>query len=98
MPVEPKQKYALKAWLKTENVNAQQRSREGGAHIRVKSGQHVMFSLPVFDTSDWQEVAAEFITEDVHAVEIYVELGHYGAPATGTAWFDDVRLEAQAAK
>jgi len=95
VPVEPRHRYVLRGWIKTENVTGQQKKHDGGAHLRVKAGTAVSFSPPVFDTADWQELKVEFKTDDVQAVEIYVELGYYGNVAAGTAWFDDISIEPQ---
>lgn len=93
LPVEPRRKYLLRGWIKSQDVTPQQARHDGGAHLRVKAGQSVRYSKPVLDTNDWVEVLVEFATEDVHAVEIYAELGYYGNLACGTAWFDDLTLE-----
>jgi hypothetical protein len=96
VPVEPRHKYVLKAWVKTKDVVAQHRKADGGAHIRVKTGgQAVKFSEPLYDTVEWQALSVEFEVEDANAVEVYVELGYYGNLASGTVWFDDVVLEPQ---
>jgi hypothetical protein len=96
VPVEPRHKYVLKAWVRTKDVVAQSRKPDGGAHIRVKTGgQAVKFSEPIYDTVEWQELSVEFAVEDANAVEVYVELGYYGNLASGTVWFDDVVVEPQ---
>ncbi|MGD0090401.1 MAG: hypothetical protein ABSE73_10825 [Planctomycetota bacterium] len=94
LPVEPRHKYFLKGWIKTQDVTSNHEQNDGGAHLRVKVGaQGVYFTKPIYKTADWQEVSVEFATQDMHGVEIYTELGHYGNFTTGTAWFDDVKLE-----
>ena len=90
LPVEPGRRYRISGWVRTRDV-----SGRGMAYIAVyqhdEAGAMVEFRdfAVVRGTSDWQQFTYEFVPRpSVRRVRIL--LGIYDA--TGTAWFDDIRL------
>ena len=86
--VRPYSRYKLSAWIKTDDVKATtgrgvllNLHETSGAETRALTG-----------TSDWTQVELEFDTLDNDSVQVNCLFGGWGL-ATGTAWFDDFRLE-----
>ncbi len=91
--VSPFSRYRLSAWIKTENV----RTTSGkGALLNLHNIQPLQ-TPPVSGTRDWTKVELLFDSESNDVVEINCLFGGWGL-ATGTAWFDDLRLELISAK
>ncbi|MBC7353278.1 MAG: hypothetical protein H5U08_13025, partial [Thermogutta sp.] len=89
--VMPGQTLRLSAWIKTENVTG-----SGYAFLAVYPFAGDKWIEPhdyahLRGTHDWQRVVA-LLTVPPGADRVEVRLGLY--QAAGTAWFDDVRLEA----
>jgi len=87
--VEPRSTYRLSGWIKTENVNTTGNAR--GALMNLHNIQPTA-TKAVSGTSDWTRVEVLFETGDQDSVDVNCLFGGWG-PATGRAWFDDVRLE-----
>jgi uncharacterized protein len=88
VPIEPWSRYKLSAWIRTEDVQPIGNAKGAllnlhGTDVRTDS---------VTGTKGWTEVAVEFESEEHDAVMINCLFGGWGL-ATGTAWFDDLRLE-----
>lgn len=81
-------RYRMSAWVRAENVQGW-----AGWYIHVGNAQNSMQLSPMLSggggTYEWKEVTAEF-TAPAHADRADVGTVLRG---TGTAWFDDVRLE-----
>ena len=85
--VDPFATYRLSGFIRTERVNP---VSGRGALLNVHNLQPVQTSA-VSGTTDWTQVAIEFDTDMQDTVQVNCLLGGWGL-ATGTAWFDDVKL------
>ncbi len=85
--LNPGAEYKLSGWIKTVNV-----ARVGmGAFIQVEGAN--LRTQPIHGTSDWQYVETVGRAGlDQTQAKIQCRLGDYGAPNTGTAYFDDLQL------
>jgi alpha-L-arabinofuranosidase len=88
VPVEPFGRYRLSGWIRTENL---QTSGGRGALLNVHTMADAV-TRPLTGDNDWTQVEVEFDVDDQDAVQVNALLGGWGN-ATGTAWFDDVKLE-----
>jgi len=87
-PVKPFARYRLSGWIKTDSVQV---TNGKGALINLH-GIGGAATQSVIGTTDWTEVQMEFNTEKNDLIQINCLFGGWGL-ATGTAWFDDVKLE-----
>ncbi len=88
-PVRPYSKYRLSGWIKTKDVKPIGGAR--GALFNVQ-GLERQQTKAVTGTEDWTNVEIMIETEGNDALQINGLFGGWGR-ATGTAWYDDVRLE-----
>lgn len=88
VPVSPFARYRLSGWIKTQGVKS-----EGGDGVlfNVHDMQSVK-TKAIRGTKDWTRVAVEFETGGMDQLQVNCLFGGWGL-ATGTAWFDDVKLE-----
>lgn len=90
--VIPNSKYRLTGWIRTEGVMVDSNeSGTTGAILNIFDRDD--FSESILGTSDWKQVTLEFQTGDQNVLNIGCRLGHHGSTCTGTAWFDDLKLE-----
>ncbi|MGI8812949.1 MAG: carbohydrate binding domain-containing protein [Pyrinomonadaceae bacterium] len=95
--VEPKQRYRLSFWVRTENL------RSGGQPLlQVASANDdavLGASQPFFSgTSDWQQISIDFTApENCEGITIRTTRGYCGdeCPIIGTLWYDDFTLARQ---
>lgn len=88
VPVLPETIYRFSGWVATENI----RSPIAGASLSVIQG--MVRSKSVMGKNEWEPLELVFRTDkDQHEVTLAVRLGFYGETVTGTAYFDDLRLE-----
>jgi alpha-N-arabinofuranosidase len=87
--VKPYSKYRLSAWIRTDNVQA---GTGNGALLNLHNMQPPLKTNAVTGTNDWTPVELTFDTNGYDAVQVNCLLGGWGR-STGTAWFDDVKLE-----
>lgn len=88
VPVLPKTIYRFSGWVATENIS----SPIAGASLSVIQG--MVRSKSVMGKNEWQPLELVFRTDkDQHEITLAVRLGFYGETVTGTAYFDDLRLE-----
>jgi len=87
VPVQPGTRYRLSGWIRTAEVKPLRGS--DGAMLNVHGGVR---TNGVQGTTDWTQVAVEFEAGSAEIV-VHCLFGGYGG-AAGTAWFDDVALEA----
>jgi alpha-N-arabinofuranosidase len=87
VPVEPFSRYRLSAWIKTENIKP---GTGQGALLDIHDIQGVKTQV-ITGTQDWTRVECEFETVNT-SVDVNCLFGGWGQ-STGTAWYDDVRLE-----
>ncbi len=92
VPLEPHATYRLSGWIKTENVRPAEGKKTGrGALLNLHNFQGVA-TPALTGTQDWTRVEVLFDSSDRNHVQVNCLFGGWGA-ATGTAWYDDVRLE-----
>lgn len=86
--------WRVRAWVKTANLVAQDRTDTGGAvHVQTPEGATLARGPSAFGSTAWHEVAVPFrVPPDGRAKVVLFYVG-YGK-GTGTVWFDDLRLEA----
>ncbi len=89
VPVDMYSTYRLSGWIKTENVQVKGSAR--GALLNLHNIQPTA-TKAVRGTSDWTRVELTFETAENDAVQVNCLLGGWGL-ATGTAYYDDLRLE-----
>lgn len=87
-PVLPFSKYRLSGWIKTDSLVA----TTGKGALFNLHGISGAETVPLSGTNDWTEVQTDFDTEMNDVIHINCLFGGWGF-ATGTAWFDDVKLE-----
>jgi len=93
--VRPNTEYRLDGWIRTEDVRPGTEPMQFGANLSVLNTKDVTFdhSEPVlFGTHDWTYVSMQFNTEAATQVTVAARLGFFSGTASGTAWFDDIRL------
>ncbi len=86
--IEGGAKYRMTAWVKAENVKG-----SSGWYIHLGNRQNAIITSPMLTTGegtlDWNQVSAEFTApDDADRADLGTVLR-----GTGTAWFDNVRLE-----
>lgn len=79
--------YRFSAKIKTKNVKG-----DIGANLSVY-GTYNHSQLTLEGSNDWTAVEQVFRALEDDEVKFALRLGYWNATATGTAWFDDVRLE-----
>lgn len=85
--VDPRSKYRLSAWIKTENV----RTARGGLGALLNIHGTDFKTKPVTGTTDWTKVEITFDTGNRDTVSINCLYGGWGH-ATGVAYYDDLEL------
>jgi hypothetical protein len=90
LQLEPNRNYLLSGWIKTENVVLPDGPADRGANLSLL---YTWVSTPAISgTQDWTYVSVVFNSGPSGIVHVAARLGFYGALASGTAWFDDVRV------
>lgn len=88
VPVKPETFYKLSGWIATEDVTVDLT----GAVLSLRGTFH--HTATINDTKDWTYVEIFFRTDKgQNEVSIAARLGMWGNEVTGTAYFDDLRLE-----
>jgi alpha-N-arabinofuranosidase len=87
VPITPFAKYRLSGWVKTKDLDP---GTGRGALLNIQ-GMDVA-SKPLRGTQDWTPLQVEFDSGANDAVAVNCLFGGWGK-ATGTAWYDDIRLE-----
>ena len=90
--VIPYADYRLSGCIKTEGVAHTAESDDVGANLSIMElwGPH---SPGLLGTHDWTCVEYYFNSGDASQLTVAARLGYYSGTTTGTAWFDDLRLE-----
>jgi len=86
--VWPDSLYRLSGWIKTDGVTAIS-GRGALLNIHTLNGAE---TPAVTGSTDWKQVAVEFMTASRNEVTVNCLFGGWGK-AKGTVWFDGVRLE-----
>jgi PA14 domain/Bacterial Ig domain len=82
----PNTDYVLSGWIKTANVTG-----DDGATLGIFGRWER--SAGVRGTNGWTYVTFPFNSGSDSVVEIAARLGFWSSASTGTAWFDDLRVE-----
>ena len=89
--VQPNSNYQLSGWIKTQDVAHSLDSVDAGATLSVMGGfEHTQ---GLFGTNDWTYVSLPFKTGSRTQIDVGGRIGMYSGTTTGTAWFDDMKLE-----
>jgi hypothetical protein len=91
VPVQPDTDYLLSGWIRTENVTHSLEWNDVGANLSLYGTWDHTDGL--LGTNDWTYVSMIFDSDDDTEATIAARLGHWSGTTTGTAWFDDLRLE-----
>lgn len=94
--VEPHTQYRLSGWIRTENVAHTQETVDAGANLAVYDLPHLRVYAYVgglLGTNDWTYVSLAFNSGEATELIVAARLGCMCGITTGTAWFDDLRLE-----
>ncbi len=93
--VQPFTEYRLSGWVKTSNVAHSPESIDAGANLSFYGTW--THSPGVFSTNDWTYQSVLLTTGTETQLVIGARIGYWAGTTTGTAWFDDLRLEATSA-
>jgi len=91
IPVKPNMPYKVTCWVKVENVQNEDDTKAGGAHIGIAG--ETERSLMLSGTKDWQELTFLFNSKNRDQVDICFRLGGYKEMSKGIAWFSDIKVE-----
>ena len=91
LEVTPNTSYKVSCMVKTENVVPSHSNSGGGAQISIEGT--IERSNFVSGTQDWTELTLYFNSKNRTTVNIGFRLGGYDDTCTGTAWFDNIKLE-----
>ncbi len=86
--VKPNTRYRVSAWIKTEDLDA---GSGKGALLNVHNIQPLQ-TPAVSGTKDWTKVEVEFDSGGNAVVQVNCLFGGWGR-STGTAWYDDMKIE-----
>lgn len=89
--VTPHTSYKVSCMVKTENIVPQKANTGGGAQISIDGTTER--SNYVVGTQEWTELTLYFNSKNRTSVNIGFRLGGYDDTCTGTAWFDNLKLE-----
>ena len=89
--VTPNTSYKVSCMVKTEDVVAQTANSGGGAQISIDGT--IERSDFIVGTQDWTELTMYFNSKNRTSVNLGFRLGGYDDTCTGTAWFDNLKLE-----
>lgn len=89
--VTPNTPYKVTCKVKVENVENENNTKTGGAHICITDSTER--SIMVSGTQDWQEISFLFNSKNREEISIGFRLGGYGEKSKGTAWFSDFKVE-----
>ena len=89
--VRPNTDYRLSGWIKTENVAHSSETEDVGANLSVYGTW--VHTAALIGTNAWTNVSITFNTGSGSHIVIAARLGYTSGTTTGTAWFDELRLE-----
>ena len=103
--LKPYSTYKISGWIKTQDVPA---TSEASARFELRGVKVTSPSGRINGTQDWTNVEIAFDTDGQDSVIVVATLGARtrpsqsgdaaAAPATGKAWFDDLKLELVSAR
>ena len=89
--VQPNTEYRLSGWIKTENVAHSSGPVDAGANLSVyDTWDH---TTGLIGTNGWTNVSMTLNTGSSSQIIVAARLGYWSGTTTGTAWFDELRLE-----
>ena len=86
----PDANYLLSGWIRTEGVAPSDPAAVGGANLSLWGTW--LSTRALMGTNDWTYVSLTFNSGPTGSVTAAARLGFWGATASGTAWFDDLRV------
>jgi hypothetical protein len=86
----PNANYLLSGWIRTEDVAPWDPTVLGGANLSLWGTW--LSTQPLLGTNDWTYVSMVFNAGATGSVTVAARIGYWGATASGTAWFDDLRV------
>lgn len=86
----PNANYLLSGWIRTEDIAPSDPAGAGGATLSLWNTWMATGALT--GTNDWTYVSMAFNSGTEGSVTVAARLGYWGATASGTAWFDDLRV------
>jgi rhomboid protease GluP len=90
--LKPARWYCLKGWVRTRGLNALGARCWGTFSVCHAGGNNLVAKADNYGgDTEWTQVSIPFRSPDGGAIRIYVHFAGWGR-ATGTAWFDDLRL------
>ena len=90
LTLEPNRNYLLSGWIKTEDVAHTTESVDAGAHLSTCTSWQRTAALT--GTNDWTYVRMAFNSGSNGIVSICARIGYWSGVASGTAWFDSLRV------
>ena len=91
--VQPNTDYKLSGWILTNDVAHTAETNDAGANLSILDGT-VNHSTPsLFGDNPWTFVSLTFNSGANTQVTVAARLGMATGSTTGTAWFDDLKLE-----
>jgi hypothetical protein len=90
--LKPGQLYRFSGWVRTRGLNSRG-ARAWGTFSICRGGGNQIIATEASHSGDteWTEVCIPFRAPDGGQVRLYAHFAGWG-PATGTAWFDDLKL------
>jgi hypothetical protein len=86
----PNANYLLSGWIRTEDVAPWDPAVVGGANLSLWGTW--LSTRALTGTNDWTYVSMVFNSGQTGSVTVAARVGYWGATASGTAWFDDLRV------
>ena len=86
----PDANYLLSGWIRTEGVTPSDPAVVGGANLSLWGTW--LSTRALMGTNDWTYVSMVFNSGLTGSVTVAARIGFWGATASGTAWFDDLRV------
>ena len=99
--VVPNSKYRMSGWIRTELIAPYQQPTVAPAEQSLTSDAGACFGIIgrediseiVTGTSDWKQITWDFQTGETATISLGCRMGSNITTCTGTAWFDDLKLE-----
>lgn len=89
--VVPNTPYKVTCMVKTEGIQNENETLQGGAHICLNETQER--SKLLVGTNEWQELTFMFNSKNETEVHIGFRLGGYETLSKGTVWFSDFKMQ-----
>jgi hypothetical protein len=86
----PDRNYLLSGWIKTENVAHTTQLMDAGANLCLFGTWNR--TAAVTGTNDWTYVRMVFNSGPTGTVTVCARIGYWSGAASGTAWFDELRV------